>query len=140
MLAKSRSDIDEEFRVYRHSGLGLSATVIALCVLCLKAVGEAMAISQFRTPLGYTWAVLLCASITAAVAFQVLHYEGYRNQAVQYYPETKDRETWQHEHRILANRLFKWAERMVTASVGLLVLGAILSAWLWLNRVAVPRV
>ena len=117
--------------------MGLSATVIALSVLCLKAVGEAMTVSQFWTKLGFGWAGFLCASIGAALSFQMLHYAGYRQQATQYFPPPgTELPLWKRERRMQANRLFGLAERAIALSLLFLLIGAVLAAWLWLGHIA----
>lgn len=75
--------VDENYRTYRQSGLGLSATVIALSLLILK-----WAASGYPHPCSLTFYIqctLVAFTIGAAISIQWFHYQGYKKQSRYYF-------------------------------------------------------
>ena len=72
VLEKRNTEIDEDFRNYRQTGIGFSATIIALSLLIMHWVGP--------TPEGIAQFISLgnsCLAIISAVSLQWAHYRGY---------------------------------------------------------------
>lgn len=128
--------MDEQFRVYRQSGLGLSATIITLSVLIIKEVLDALTIIRpetFANTRFLVYAVLIFAfaSILTGFFIQFFHFLGYMHHAKRFYPEKNiDAVRWKDQKWKIGNKYFSYGDKSVFYSSGFLLLSFILGVTL----------
>lgn len=132
--------IDEEYRMYRQSGLGLVAILITLAGFMLKwSSSLAHHVQWHHRCLVLAQVILLAGGIAVSVGVQFCHYIGYRDQARKYYPAPGEDPAALQD---TANRRFRLADRLVIAALAVTGLGAAISLMLWytLLATAVPNI
>ncbi len=86
------NNIHEEFRNYRTSGIGLSATLItlssALIIWLRSLIAKALPIGDYRSLIIYSLAIIgCCSTIIFSLCIQFFNYQGYKHQARARLPE-----------------------------------------------------
>ena len=128
--------IDEDHRLYRQSGLGISATAIALFVLLFQGLRSGIQCPSLREYLTVLWLGVLVLGIGSALLVQVFHYFGYKTFAERWFPQNLQDTDWANKQKRHSDRQFLLAHWMLRGTLALLVVAAGLSALLWCMRTA----
>lgn len=111
-----KDDADEEYRIYRGTALGVSATAIAIASgLLAWATGRTGVVGTLQQLSAF-------ATVVGAYLIQSFQFRGQQHRARSYFHKESNIE--------LSNRWFRRADRALNATECLLAATVLLSAWL----------